>query len=85
MKCRHNPEIELFSCEEELPPEDGMYLITNNVQKDSIYTLFDYNDTAIGEYDGYGFKYGLKYISPLYWGHLPVQEKKYGKVKCVTE
>ena len=65
------------SCEEELPPEDGKYLITNHP--------FGPYDLGILSYDGFGFLDGDVYKQPTYWTDLPERVKKYGKVKCKTE
>jgi hypothetical protein len=82
MKYRYGEDIEIFLCEEELPPEDGMYFITNNLKKDDINTLLPYSDSMVAEYNGYGFKFEERYIEPLYWGKLPPICKKYGKLNA---
>lgn len=65
--------MEWICADEELPPKDGIYAITNDVnQKDIRFTC---------EYDGCGFLYEGAYRSPGYWCEIPKMEKKYGKVK----
>lgn len=62
-----------INTEEELPPKDGQYEVTNNDHVEDIYLAY---------YNGYWFYIGdIFYFMPTYW--RPHQEKKrrYGKVK----
>ena len=59
----------------ELPPCNGQYQVTNNIDKK--YTSI----IGMCEYDGYGFCYLGIYKEPLYWRHLgPQLEKINGKI-----
>jgi hypothetical protein len=35
---------------------------------------------CLAYYDGYGFKYGIAYRTPKYWGYYTELQKQYGKV-----
>ncbi len=61
--------------DDELPPQDGIYLVTNYPRKS-----FDI-DFGVLEYDGYGFTERGIYFQPKFWKHPGKTEKKYGKVK----
>ena len=63
--------IKWINSAEELPPEDGSYLCTN----DPVYAF----DAVYARYDGYGFKYGETYRNAKYWSIYTPLEKKYGK------
>lgn len=57
--------------EEELPPCDGFYGVTND-KNEEFYLMAEYN--------GYGFVSGKSNIYPTYWCHgKDVPIKKYGK------
>lgn len=62
---------EWIKCEEELPPHDGIYLISNDPSKDFI---------GGASYDGIGFFIYPAYRTPVYWKHTSFN-KKYGKQK----
>ena len=60
--------------QEELPPYDGLYEVTNHAEKQY--------DLEIVEYDGFGFVFDKAYRNPKYWRYLKQPEKKYGKQYC---
>lgn len=68
-----------ISISEQLPPNDGLYEVTNHphIHDDT----FKQSLSGLAEYDGYGFKYLGIYRTPLYWRPpICLQEKKYGKI-----
>ncbi len=67
------------SVEEELPPEDGIYEVTNFPTHEEDWIKREMTGTAY--YDGYGFSYLGIYRTPEYWRKYEKQEKKYGKVE----
>ncbi len=67
--------IDWLSCEEQLPPCDGHYLITNN-PKDP------FSPIGIALYDGYGFLYDKIYRNPKYWAFYEECKKKYGRTNA---
>ncbi len=66
-------------CDEELPPCDGTYEITNNPdwEEGPINRYF----TALACYDGYGFEHLGIYRYPGWWRKYERPEKRYGKIK----
>jgi len=58
--------------EEELPPCDGSYEVTNHPDKPYDLGFFYYN--------GYGFIDGDVFKNPQYWRNVSPREKRYGKV-----
>jgi hypothetical protein len=64
--------------EEELPPEDGIYEVTNHPNHED-WIKREYTATAY--YDGYGFEYLGVYRTPKYWRKYEPMQKKYGKQK----
>ncbi len=74
LKKEDNPWIK---CSEELPPCDGEYEITYELNEDK----FNY----ICLYDGVGFYFKWEnqemYLSPYCWRFAKPKEKRYGKVK----
>ena len=64
---------EWIKSEDELPPCDGKYLVTNSLEK--------FDDVMCLQYDGIGFKFEHSYRDPMYWREIPVMKKKYGKQK----
>lgn len=57
--------------EQELPPCDGFYEVTNNNKE-----LYG---QGVAYYDGIGFKAGLVYNPPCFWRALAELKKTYGK------
>ncbi len=64
---------EWIKCEEELPPTDGNYAVTNFPN--------DSWDEGTAYYDGIGFIYLGCYRHPKYWRNIIILKKKYGKQK----
>lgn len=58
---------------EELPPVDGSYEVTNHPEKPF--------DLGVCEYDGLGFIADRIYRNPRYWRNIHNLDKKYGKQK----
>jgi hypothetical protein len=65
--------------EDELPPCDGTYEITNFPENEIDW--LKRTMTATGYYDGYGFGYLGVYRTPKYWRKYSPIEKRYGKIK----
>lgn len=67
---------EWIKCEDELPPCDGRYQVTNHPES-------SWGEGKIGtaDYDGYGFMILGAYRNPLWWKPLETYSKKYGKQK----
>lgn len=61
---------EWIKCEEELPPCDGIYLISD---------IPSMGWEGVARYDGYGFLLNKRYLHPKYWTHLENIKKIYGK------
>lgn len=68
-----------ISIEEELPPCDGTYEITNHPEFEEDPIKRELTSTAY--YDGYGFEFLGVYRNPGYWRKFEMKEKKYGKIK----
>lgn len=65
--------MEWINCENELPPCDGRYFVTNRTDSEWGWGCCDY--------DGYGFSsYGI-YVTPTHWAYDSEKIKKYGKQK----
>lgn len=70
--------INWVSVEDELPPVDGMYEITNHPEFSEDPIRRECTGTAY--YDGWGFEYLGVYRSPGYWRKItPKLKKRYGK------
>ena len=72
--------IEWIKTEEELPPCDGIYEVTNHpeIEEDPIIR----HVTSTANYDGWGFQYLGVYRNPGYWRKIPERKQKiYGKIK----
>ena len=68
------PKIqEWIDCNIELPPSDGVYLVTNHPN--------DTYDLGVCQYDGIGFSSIGIYKNPKYWAYQKPLQKKYGKIK----
>ena len=79
-KCPHCPfllkqEGYWTKSDEELPPCDGKYEVTNDR-----FSL-DLSHFGILDYDGFGFTDGISYKNPAYWRPYRKLEKKYGKIE----
>jgi hypothetical protein len=59
---------EWVSVDDELPPEDGLYRITNDPLSDI---------GGIASYDGYGFEVDGIYRKPQFWQKYEFIKKKY--------
>ena len=75
---RGKSEGEWINVDNELPPEDGTYEITNWPEQEKDWCMRQFTSTAY--YDGWGFMWGGVYRSPQYWRLYTPAEKKYGKV-----
>lgn len=56
----------------ELPPNDGIYEVTNSISNEF--------DLGCCEYNGFGFNYDSHYVYPLFWRHIEKKQKRYGKI-----
>lgn len=72
---------EWIKVEDELPPEDGNYEVSNDPEMES--NWWSRHNVDIVYYDGYGFQCGGVYRSPYYWRKITRSEKKYGKLTKV--
>lgn len=69
---------EWIKVEDELPPEDGHYEVTNDPDKYEGWWVKQ--DVGPAYYDGHGFQYNGIYRCPAYWKKLHLSERTYGKV-----
>jgi hypothetical protein len=75
-------ELKWISTEEELPPEDEMYMCTNDLYKAQS-DEFGHHQSLL-YYDGYGFKNckdASLYLTVKYWKYRRPSKKAYGKLK----
>ncbi len=68
-----------ISSDDELPPDDGTYEITNQPEAEGDWCQRAMTSTAY--YDGYGFSYLGVYRTPKFWRKYEYTQKKYGKIK----
>ena len=68
--------MDWISVEDELPPEDGVYWVTSDINE-----LKNINSIGLGFYDGYGFMHQYAYRPVRMWADRVKIEKKYGKQK----
>lgn len=68
--------VDWFDVTKELPPEDGLYEVTN--------LPIDGCD-GIMEYDGYGFLHEGVYKNPRFWKPKLLRIKRYGKINKQDE
>ena len=67
---------EWILCEDELPPKDGFFEVTNN-PKHAFYPSSNLNGVIY--YDGIGFLFAGAYRPVKYWREYKPIEKRYGK------
>jgi hypothetical protein len=68
-----------ISIEDELPPCDGAYRVSNFPEEEP--SFMHPNKSGTAYYDGWGFKRSGIYLSPKFWSQLVFFPKKYGKVE----
>lgn len=72
-------KINWIETEKELPPQDGIYEITNHPEKEDDLLRREMTSTAF--YDGYGFNFLGVYRQAKFWRKFEYVEKRYGKIK----
>jgi len=73
-------EMKWINTNEELPPENNTYEVTNfpEYEDDSILR----KTTTLAFYDGWGFQWSGVYIYPSYWRNpKPYDKRRYGKIE----